>query len=83
MGRMRIRRGRRGWTIRSRGKQRKGWRSEGMVNLTTISLCLPRSGGLTPRALRTAHAEGGGSLLMWRRPRAGAGFLFSLCYRRS
>jgi len=74
---MRIRRGRRRWTNGSRGKRKRGWRhgerAEAEFDIFSFSLLFRE---LIPRALRTAHVEGGGSPLLWRRPRAEAEFLF-------
>jgi len=54
--------------------------ARGRLNLTTLFLYLFCSGGIIPRALRTAHAEGRAFHLLWGRPRAEAGFLFPLCH---
>jgi len=70
--------GRRGWIDGLHGKRKRGWRHgvRAEAEFDTFSFSLFCSGGLIPPASRTAHAEGGGSLLLWRRPRAEAGFLF-------
>jgi len=80
---MRTRHEQSGWIAGLPGKLRKGWRHEETDNLISSFPFLFCSGGLIPRALRTAHAEGGGSPLLWRRPRDEVGFLFPLCYWRS